>query len=396
MLNFVGFTLVDAPDPPDRRIFVFGNGQLLRESEYTFVGEVSIELQSGFTNGTIFYTLDGSAPSFESRLYDGPFTLRRSATIRALAYDANFTTTRESLPVRINIVPLYSLTTSTRGGGTISVNPVQQSYVSNSVVTFTALPAPGWSFLQWLGHAEGTNPEISLHMNSDTCVEAVFGTSLNVVTSGSGSVLIDPMATYYPYGSTVRLTALPAADHSFALWGNAASGTNNPLLFTVSNPDPTVSSFFAPLSAGLVTLTVVEHGKGQVIVTPRANRYSLGQVVTLTAIPDVGQSLLQWSGDASGQETPLAVTLDRNKTLTANFTRRVHLDWVSCGGEASANPFRLQFEAEPGQRYTIEASSDLVNWTPITATSNSYGTVQLTEPSGGEIRHRFFRAKMSD
>ena len=45
-----------------RYAFVLGNGQNLTNTQYSFIGSVNIQLQTFFTNGTLFYTLDGSQP----------------------------------------------------------------------------------------------------------------------------------------------------------------------------------------------------------------------------------------------------------------------------------------------------------------------------------------------
>jgi hypothetical protein len=73
-----------------RYALVYGNGGLLPGSNYTFVGSVALQLRSVFQNGNIFYTLDGSEPSFASSYYAGPFSLNRSAILRVIAYRADF------------------------------------------------------------------------------------------------------------------------------------------------------------------------------------------------------------------------------------------------------------------------------------------------------------------
>ena len=73
-----------------RYTLAYGNGGLLPGSNYTFVGSVALQLRSVFQNGNIFYTLDGSEPSFASSYYAGPFSLNRSAILRVIAYRADF------------------------------------------------------------------------------------------------------------------------------------------------------------------------------------------------------------------------------------------------------------------------------------------------------------------
>ncbi|WBX72418.1 T9SS type B sorting domain-containing protein [Tenacibaculum retecalamus] len=53
---------------------------------------------------------------------------------------------------------------------------------------------------------------------------------------------------------------------------------------------------------------------------PTNGTYTDGQVVELTATPDTGYQFDNWSGDASGVLNPLNITMDANKTVTANFS----------------------------------------------------------------------------
>jgi hypothetical protein len=53
---------------------------------------------------------------------------------------------------------------------------------------------------------------------------------------------------------------------------------------------------------------------------------------------------------------------------------------------------RLKIQGELGGTYTIEASSDLLNWTPITSMDNNNGTLQFTDPGRNGDR-RYYRVK---
>src|SRR5207249_3658248 len=121
-------------------VFVYGNGQLLLGTNYTFAGSVNIALQSGFQNASIFYVLNGSQPTFFSDYYSGPFDLTHNALLGALVYNADFTESGESPPLRINVLPNYILSATTAGGGSISLNPPNGPYASNTIVSVTATP----------------------------------------------------------------------------------------------------------------------------------------------------------------------------------------------------------------------------------------------------------------
>jgi hypothetical protein len=54
--------------------------------------------------------------------------------------------------------------------------------------------------------------------------------ALSITLVGSGTVTLDPPGGVYEPGSTVTLTAVPAAGYLFNGWGGDASGRTNPLL----------------------------------------------------------------------------------------------------------------------------------------------------------------------
>lgn len=375
-----------------RYALAYGNGGLLPGSNYTFIGSVGLQLWSVFPNANIFYTLDSSEPSFESSYYAGPFNLSRSATLRVIAYSADFLQAAEAPPIYITVIPTYGLNLTSPGGGTITASPPAGPYVSNSVVTLTPQPSNGWTFLEWRGDASGTSPTVDLTMNRAKSVQAIFGTTLGTTVAGNGAVNVYPALPLYPYSTVARLTAIPQAGSYFAVWGNAASGNTNPLYFTVTSAAPIVSSLFATLGATQHALTVIPDGFGSVTITPQANVYTTGASATLNAMPDPGQQFLAWSGDATGSQNPLAVTMNTSKTITATFTRKPSLTVAPPLDGLFEDCFRLTLKGELGQAYRINASTNLVNWAPVTILTNAYGTVQLTDPIATNTPYGFYRA----
>ncbi len=123
----------------------------------------------------------------------------------------------------------------------------------------------------------------------------------------------------------MRLTAVPQAGNYFALWGNAASGTNNPLIFTVTNANPTITAVFAPLPTGQGAMTVLADGFGSVTRNPGTSRFGPGVAVTLTAAPDAGRSFLGWSGDTNGASNPLVVTTGAERPASPASTNTFQL-----------------------------------------------------------------------
>jgi hypothetical protein len=375
-------------------VFAFGNGLPLTNSQANFGGAVTIQLQNVYSNGIIFYTLDGSTPSFASTEYSAPFVITHNAVLRSLGYSADFFESGEMDPVSIQILPAYTLATTTSGGGSISLNPPGGSYLQGSTVNITATNAPGWTFLQWLGDVTGTNTTTSLVMTRNKSVRAVFGTTLNTTAAGNGTVSANPSGRVYPYGTVVSLSAIPQAGSYFALWGNAASGNTNPLSFLITNANPMVSSLFGSVAAGQASLTVVPIGKGQVSVNPRANEYTMGQGITITASPSVGQTFLGWSGDAGGAQNPLSTTMSQNKLIYAIFSENPVLSVQAAYEGLKPEGFVVTLNGTFGAPYQIGASTNLSNWTNLAILTNTFGTSQYLDFGATNFDHMFYRATL--
>jgi uncharacterized repeat protein (TIGR02543 family) len=67
-----------------------------------------------------------------------------------------------------------------------------------------------------------------------------------------------------------------------------------------------------------VDLIINIEGSGSVLRSLPAP-YAFGQEVTLTATPNQGFIFYNWSGDYSGYENPVTITMDQDKTITATF-----------------------------------------------------------------------------
>ena len=377
-------------------VTVSGNGQVITNAETTFGVSVTIQMTTVFSNGVIYYTLDGTPPDFYSTPYSGPVALTHSATLRAVGYSADFLQAGFAGPftINVNVIPVYTVTLSNHGGGTVSLTPASGPYASNTVVSLVATPASGWTLLQWLGDLTGNSLSNYLVMNSPKYVEAVFGTTLGTTVAGNGAVYLQPPGGVYPYGTQVKLYAAPGVGSFFSFWGNAGSGTNNPLVFTLTSPAPTVSSVFSPLAAGQYALGVIPLGLGQIAVSPARNTYTNGQSVTVTATPDVRQKLAGWSGDAGGSNNPLSVTMDQNKTIVANFTRNPLLSVTKSFEGMKPDGFHLTLSGQYGDRFDVLGSVNLTGWTTVGTITNNFGCVQFSDPDATNFTSRFYRAFM--
>jgi hypothetical protein len=366
-------------------VTIYGNGKALTNSQYTFTNSITVAMTNFFTNGDIFYTLNGTTPTPDSPLYTGQFELASNAVIQTLGYSADFSQSAVSDPVTITLPTAYTLTATTAGGGSIAQNS------PGPVVTVTATPSNGWTFLQWLGDADGTNISNTVVLDRNKSVQAVFGTAVNTSVGGNGSIVLNPAGGFYPFGTVLQATAVPQPDNFFVLWGDADGGDANPLYFPVTIANGTISALFYTLSNGYVSLAVVPVGHGTVSINPQANSYSSGSTVTITATPSAGHAFVDWSGGASGTNNPLSIQLNASETIYANFTTNNSLLIYSVTPPGTADGMAVDLLGEFGTHYRLDGSTNLSNWTALYNLTNSVGTLHYIDTNAGNLSSRFYR-----
>lgn len=351
-------------------------------------GPVQVMLQSAFDGGYIFYTLDG-VPAPLGLLYDQPFTVKRTAVLRAMSFSSDLS---QSAETTLRVVIDHTLVLSAGGGGSAAMTPAEGPWPPSGQASVNATPAaPGWEFMGWLGDAAGPSAALAVEMSRDKSLRAVFGTTLSVTSLGAGSIDSEPPAGLLPWGTLARLSAAPAPGNYFVSWGGAAAGNSNSVSLAITNNSPSVTALFATLPAGKRTLTVVTRGNGRVDAAPSAPYYNTGTVVALTAVAGPGEEFTGWSDALTGSAPAGSVTLNTHKTVTAHFTARPRIR-VSPWDGWTPEGFRTSLEGRPGTVYVFEASTNLRSWVPAGTVTNTLGAAQFTDPLATNSPARFYRA----
>ena len=239
------------------------------------------------------------------------------------------------------------LTAEVRGAGTISStipgidcgSDCIELYPKGTVVSLTATPANGETFMGWSGACAGQTNPCTVSIQKYTAVVAQFSSStqrllsVSLTGAGTGTITSSPGGIHcgtdcsepYNPNTVVMLTATPSATSVFAGWSGACSGSANPCSVTMDTAKSVTATFtLKPL------LTVANSGSGNGTVTSNpagincgidcSEFYDTNTVVTLTATPSVISLFSGWSGACSGSVNPCSVTMDAAKSVTANFT----------------------------------------------------------------------------
>lgn len=165
---------------------------------------------------------------------------------------------------------------------------------------------------------------------------------LTVTKTGEGQVTTNPYGSTatptftrdYAPGTSVTLTAVPAAGWVFKGWSGGAFGTNTSTTI-VMDGDKNVHARFEQFA-----LTVNKTGNGQVSTNPGGGTqtpsftetYGASTTVQLTAMPAAGWGFKEWLGDAGGTNANTSVVVNGEKSVTAVFAQ-VDLDVDKTGEE---------------------------------------------------------------
>jgi len=209
-----------------------------------------------------------------------------------------------------------TLTIQTSSGGTTSPSPGSYRYPKGSSVSIRAIPDAGYQLSSWSGDASGNATTVTVTLDRDMTIQANFaGQTTLIIQAGPGGTTDPSPGTYrYGKGSRISIKAIADAAHRFGAWSGDAFGDANPVTITLDR-DMTVKANF-PLQS---TLIIQTGPGGTTDPSPGTYRYDTGSSISVRAIAEAGYRLSAWWGDAFGDANPVAITLDRDMTVKANF-----------------------------------------------------------------------------
>jgi len=266
----------------------------------------------------------------------------------------------------------YTLTinVSPVGSGQVIINNTGPYYYGD-VVELTAVPIPGWSFSHWEGDLTGIQNPATITIDAEKNVTAVFTQdqyTLTINIIGNGTVTKNPNQTVYTYGTEVELYAVADEGWTFLHWLGDITGNTTPTTITM-NKNKTVTAVF---TQNQYTLNITIIGNGTVTKNPDYTVYAHGEIVTLTAIPDLGWEFSGWSGDIIGLESPVNITMNSSKTVIATFTQINYTLTINIEGEGNVTIIPDQETYTYGENVTLTAIPDL-GWSFESWSGDAFG-----------------------
>ncbi|UCC32010.1 MAG: PKD domain-containing protein [Phycisphaerales bacterium] len=232
------------------------------------------------------------------------------------------------------MVPL-AVTVQPDGAGTVTLDPPGDDYQFGTSVTLEASASPGYSFDSYLdeeGNELSREPVFTVTVGEAVSITArfvpeepdLYTLTVLVTPAGAGTVTVDPPDGPYEEGTLLTVTATPNSGYEFARYSGDASGTNPILTFMIVADMAVVAEFNRRVAS--LSVVVVPADVGTVELDPPGGLYTYGTVVTLTAASHDGYAFVEYTGDATGSDPVVAITMDANKVVQANF------EWVPAFG----------------------------------------------------------------
>jgi len=144
----------------------------------------------------------------------------------------------------------YKLTTECTPTESGSVTPSSGTFNEGDDISLAAIPSAEYIFKNWSDGATGNENPLTIIMNADKNITAVFekkNYSLTIIVEGEGTVTEEIIqaksAGDYPSGTIVKLTAVPSEGWEFDEWVGDYVGEENPIQIAVNEPKSLTAKF---------------------------------------------------------------------------------------------------------------------------------------------------------
>ncbi len=258
--------------------------------------------------------------------------------------------------------PQFSVTVNKvgTGNGTVTSAPAgincgvacSTQFSGGTTVTLTATSDGGSVFAGWSGGiCAGTGPTCETTTNAtvtatfNVAPPTPFTVTVNKNGTGAGTVTSSPAGitcggtcgAQFNQGTSVTITATPAAGSVFASWSGGCTGTG---ICQVASTVTVTATFNTMPPPGTFTVTALKAGTGSGTVTSNPGgidcgatcsfNFLQGATVTFSVVADAGSTFSGWSG--GGCTGAGMCTVNTAATVTASFDGP-----VSVGGGAQSS-----------------------------------------------------------
>ncbi|AKC82073.1 hypothetical protein IMCC26134_03475 [Verrucomicrobia bacterium IMCC26134] len=293
------------------------------ENPYNFAIQATAQLKLTYTAGANG-SLSGTTPQVVFSTATGSAVTAVPATGYHFVNWSDFSSVnpRTDTPVTANVNVTanfasggYTLTYAAGANGSINGTTSQTVVHAASGTAVTAVPATGYSFVNWSDDSTA-NPRTDTNVMTSKSVTATFAINTYTLTytaGANGSITGTTPQTVNYNTSGTAVTAVPATGYSFVNWSDG--------VLTAARTDTNVTankSVTANFAINTYTLTYTAGANGSITGTTlqTVNYNTSGTAVT--AVPATGYRFVKWSDNSTANpRTDTNVTA--SKSVTANF-----------------------------------------------------------------------------
>ncbi|GFO68812.1 hypothetical protein GMLC_23910 [Geomonas limicola] len=272
-------------------------------------------------------------------------------------------------------IDTFAVSFTSAGNGTLS-GPLNQSVPYGSAsAAVTALPAPGYHFVNWTEGANVVGSNAALIVSSITAARSItanFAINSYPVSfaSGGNGTLTGNVSQSVDHGASASaVSAVPAVGYHFVNWTEAGQEISASATLTLTNVTGarSVTANFA-INSYPVNFSAGTNGTLIGIPNQTVDHGGAASPVSAQGVP--GYHFLNWSEAGQVISTSATLTLTNvtgARSVTANFTIDTFLVSFVSGGNGSISGNASQTVALGGSTLTVTAQPALgyhfVNWT---------------------------------
>lgn len=259
------------------------------------------------------------------------------------------------------------------GTGTITINPEQEYYYYNDVVTIVQIPDEHSTFHGMTGDITNNQNTVNITITQDMNIDVHFVQdkySLTKIINGNGEIQTEPEKDEYMYEEEIQLIQIPDPGWEFVSWDNGSTNYERTIIITDNTQ---VTQTFQKIEY-LIVLSY--EGNGTVSKTPEKPIYYYNDEVTINAEPEIGWSFDSWVGDIESLSSSYTFNVTDNMVITGIFTQNfydLNIDIVG-EGTVTKGPSKPQYiyneevtlYANPTSGYKFSHWNDDINDTEPT------------------------------
>jgi len=241
----------------------------------TYSSSQSVSISNGMTNGSIYYTTDGTTPSTKSTLYSGPINVSATETINAIAVADGYPSSAVASAAYTIALPAAASPTFNVAAGT---------YTSAQTVTINDSTPGAIIYYTTNGNTPSTSStqySTAITVASSETIKAIaVAAGYSTSPIASVSYTISPPPTFSLSASSPALTISPGGSGTVNLTVTPQNGFNSAVSFACSGLPSGTTCSFSPAtvtpSGAAVSTQLTMTASAQAALQSRPNLYLPG------------------------------------------------------------------------------------------------------------------------